>query len=118
MRACAYCGVADPTVGLYGTLPESYVPNDDFSVNVNANDFVIAHVTCAREAAKKKAELPKLFKYDAWVDISGTYRYPDIMAESYEDALEIAKDRAREDAGRGHLLDIHVVDCERQDAYE
>ena len=57
-------------------------------------------------------KLPTLRKYEVWVDITGQYIYDDVMAESYEDAREISKERARADAGRGHLLSISISDCE------
>ena len=58
-------------------------------------------------------KLKKMHKYDVWVDIHGSYRYQDLGAYSYEDAVALARDMARADAGRGYLLDIDVVDCER-----
>jgi hypothetical protein len=59
-----------------------------------------------------------LHTYDVWVEVTGQYRYQDLRAPNYEAARELARDMAQKDAGRGHLLDIAVIDCERQDAYE
>ena len=55
----------------------------------------------------------KLHKYDVWVDIHGSYQYQNLGAYNYEDAVALASDMARGDAGRGYLLDIEVVDVER-----